>query len=134
MTLISSNVLGDSILALGLGIAFYYGLTGYACVVYYRRELFKSVKNLLFIGLAPLLGAMILTALFIKSCFDLGKTDAGSTVIFGVGGPLVIGLGAILIGIPFMLLCRWKLPEFFTRKPEVADPALVEAAAARLGS
>ncbi len=127
-------MLGDSILALGLGIAFYYGLTGYACVVYYRRELFKSVKNLLFIGLAPLLGALILTALFIKSCFDLGKTDAGSTVIFGVGGPLVIGLGAILIGIPLMLLCRWKLPQFFKRKPEVADPALVEAAAARLGS
>ena len=45
-------MLSDSILALGLGIAFYYGLTGYACVVYYRRELFKSVKNLLFIGLA----------------------------------------------------------------------------------
>jgi amino acid transporter len=134
MTLVSTNVLGDSILALGLGIAFYYGLTGYACVVYYRRELLKSVKNFLFIGMAPLLGALILTALFIKSCFDLGKTDSGSTVIFGVGGPLVIGLGAILLGIPFMLLCRWKLPEFFRRRPEVADPALVEAVATRGGS
>jgi amino acid transporter len=134
MTIVSNNVLTDSILALGLGIAFYYGLTGYACVVYYRRELFKSAKNLFFIGLAPLLGALILTALFIKSCFDLGKADAGSTVIFGVGGPLVIGLGALLLGIPFMLLCQWKLPAFFQRRPEVADPALVESAAARLGS
>ncbi len=134
MTLVSTNVLNDSILALGLGIAFYYGLTGYACVVYYRRELLKSAKNFLFIGMAPLLGALILTALFIKSCFDLGKTSAGSTVIFGIGGPLVIGLGAILLGIPFMLLCQWKLPDFFRRRPEVADPALVEAAAARGGS
>jgi amino acid transporter len=134
MTLVSTNVLNDSILALGLGIAFYYGLTGYACVVYYRRELLKSVKNFLFIGMAPLLGALILTALFIKSCFDLGKTDSGSTVIFGVGGPLVIGLGGILLGVPFMLLCQWKLPEFFRRRPEVADPALVEAVATRGGS
>jgi amino acid transporter len=134
MTIVSNNVLTDSILALGLGIAFYYGLTGYACVVYYRRELLKSAKNFFFIGLAPLLGAVILTALFIKSCFDLGKTDAGSTVIFGVGGPLVIGLGALVLGIPFMLLCQWKLPAFFRRRPEVADPALVDSAAARLGS
>ena len=35
--------------SLGLMIAFYYGLTGFACVVYYRRELFKSVKNFVFI-------------------------------------------------------------------------------------
>ena len=34
-------------------IAFYYGLTGYACVDVLPRELFKSVKNLLFIGVAP---------------------------------------------------------------------------------
>jgi amino acid transporter len=134
MTLVSTNVLNDSILALGLGISFYYGLTCYACVVYYRRELLKSAKNFLFIGMAPLLGALILTALFIKSCFDLGKTSSGSTVIFGIGGPLVIGLGAILLGIPFMLLCQWKLPEFFRRRPEVADPALVEAVATRGGS
>jgi amino acid transporter len=134
MTLISSNVLSDSILALGLGISFYYGLTGYACVVYYRHELFKSAKNLVFIGLAPLLGALILTALFIKSCFDLGKTDSGSTVIFGIGGPLVIGLGAILLGIPLMLICRYKFPEFFKRKREVADPALLESMTAGHGS
>jgi hypothetical protein len=53
-------------------------------------------------------------------------------VIFGVGGPLVIGLGAILIGIPLMLLYRWKLPAFFTRKPAVADPALRELGTKRL--
>jgi hypothetical protein len=72
----------------------------------------------------------MLTALFIKSCFDLAKTNSGSTVIFGVGGPLVIGLGALLIGIPFMLLAQWKLPEFFKRRSEVADPALVASSPA----
>jgi amino acid transporter len=130
MTIVSTNVLSDSISALGLGIAFYYGLTGFACVVFYRRHLFDSVKNALFIGLLPFAGGVILLALFIKSCFDLGKTDAGSTVIFGIGGPLVIGLGALLIGIPLMLLCQWKMPEFFKRRPEVASPELVASAPA----
>jgi amino acid transporter len=123
LTIISQNFLTDSILALGLGIAFYYGLTGVACVVYYRREIFKSAKNFLFIGLLPATGATVLAALFIKSCFDLGKKDAGDTVIFGVGGPLVIGLGALVLGIPLMLWANLKYPAFFKRKPEVADPA-----------
>ena len=40
----------------------------------------------------------------------------------------MIGLGAILLGIPFMLLCRWKMPAFFQRRPETADPALMGTA------
>ena len=35
-------------------IAFYYALTGFACAIYYRRELTKSVKNFFFIGVGPL--------------------------------------------------------------------------------
>ena len=35
---ISTNVLADSITGLGFQIAFYYGLTGFACALYYRRE------------------------------------------------------------------------------------------------
>jgi amino acid transporter len=123
ITIVSKNVLADSILALGLGIAFYYGLTGIACVVFYRRELFKSAKNFFFIGVLPLTGGLILFALFIKSCFDLGKTHSGSTSVGGIGGPLVIGLGALLIGIPLMLFAHWKFPNFFKRKPEIADPS-----------
>ena len=39
LTIISENILFDSLAALGLMIAFYYGLTGFACTIYYRREL-----------------------------------------------------------------------------------------------
>ena len=48
--LVSENILFDSLAALGLMIAFYLGLTGFACVVYYRHEIFKSAKNFLFVG------------------------------------------------------------------------------------
>ena len=60
LTLISENILFDSIAALGLMIAFYYGITGFACVIYYRRELTNSVKNFVFVGLAPLIGGLVL--------------------------------------------------------------------------
>ena len=50
---LSENFLYDSLTALSLMIAFYYALTGMACAIYYRRELTKSVKNFLFIGVGP---------------------------------------------------------------------------------
>ena len=49
-------MLGDAITGLGFQIAFYYGLTGFACIVYYRKEIFKSVTNFVMVGLAPFLG------------------------------------------------------------------------------
>jgi len=35
----ASGVFGDAVTALGFYIAFYYGLTGFACAWYYRRNL-----------------------------------------------------------------------------------------------
>jgi amino acid transporter len=120
LTAISQNVLSDSILALGLGIAFYYALTGFACVTYFRRELFTSVNRFVLTGALPALGALAMAALFVKSCFSLAKPDSGSTTLLGVGGPLVIGLGALALGGVLMVLAQLALPGFFTRKPEIA--------------
>jgi hypothetical protein len=42
----------------GLALALaWYALTGFACGIYYRREIPKTLRNLLFIGLAPAIGA-----------------------------------------------------------------------------
>ena len=117
LTFISPNVLADSITALGLGIAFYYALTGFACVVYYRRQLLQSIGNLVFVGILPGLGALCMVALFVKSCFELAKPSAGTTVIFGIGGPLVIGLGALLLGFVLMLLAQLSLRTFSAAAP-----------------
>ena len=121
LTMLSKNVLGDSILALGLGIAFYYALTGFACVIFFRRQLLQSASKFLFVSVLPALGAVIMLALFVKSCIDLAKPGAGATVILGVGGPLVIGLGALLVGVVLMIFAQIGMPEFFRRKPEVAN-------------
>jgi amino acid transporter len=126
---ISENFLYDTVTALALMIAFYYALSGIACVVYYRRELTRSVKNLVFIGLAPLAGAVMLGYLFIEAIrvfADPGESYTGQEFL-GLGVPLVIGLGFLLLGVVILVL--WRLAgheRFFSRKPlEAADPELV---------
>jgi amino acid transporter len=107
MTIISENFLADSIYSLGLAIAFYYGITGYACVWYFRRELFSTAANVVYKFLFPLLGALILTAAFVKSAIDMFDPDYGYTILFGVGGVFVIGIGSLLVGVVLMVV--WAL-------------------------
>jgi len=124
LTIASEDILFDSIAALGLMIAFYYGLTGFACAVYYRRELTKSAKNFLLIGIAPLLGGLILAWVFVKSVIDLSdpaNSESGNSW-FGLGPPLVIGIFFLILGVVLLLL-QWRAnPAFFRQRPEVADP------------
>jgi amino acid transporter len=125
MTLISDNFLADSIYSLGLAIAFYYGLTGYSCVWYFRRELFTSAYNVVYKFLFPLLGALALTAAFVLSAIDMFQPDYGYTVIWGIGGVFVIGIGSLLLGVVLMIV--WS---FFPRsKPFFRGESLNESTA-----
>jgi amino acid transporter len=116
LQVLSDNVLGASITAVGLAIAFYYALTGFTCVIYYRKSLFKSVKNFLFVGVAPLVGAGILTWMLIKAGSDFYKDTESYGELFGIGLSFVVGIGLLLLGIPLMLLWWMRSPEFFRRK------------------
>ena len=104
MTLISDNILQDSILSLGLAIAFYYAITGFACVWFFRRELTHSARDLWFKGIFPLLGALMLTYAFVQSLIDMWDVDYGYTTLLGVGGAFVIGVGSLLVGVVLMLV------------------------------
>jgi amino acid transporter len=131
---VSQNFLFDSLTALSLMIAFYYALTGFACAIYYRRELTKSVKNFLFIGVGPVIGGAILAFLFYKAVVEYAKVDdsySGSS-LFGIGIPVVLGVGLLLIGLVLMFVWRFTgHEEFFRRRREVVDPEI--AAGRRLG-
>ena len=119
-------MLYDSIAALGPDDRLLLGLTGFACTWYYRRTLTQSVKRFLLVGVAPFTGGAVLLFVFIRSCIDLGRADAGSTTYFGLGSPLVIGLGFMLLGV--VLMGIWRLAghrEFFARRPEAAEPESV---------
>lgn len=129
--LVSENFLFDSLSALALMIAFYYAFTGIACAVYYRRELRKSVKNFLFVGVAPVIGAVLLGYLFFKALVDYAdpaNSYTGSSW-FGVAPPAVIGVGFLVLGM--VLLAIWRRHQrepFFQRRREVAPPGLLESA------
>jgi amino acid transporter len=126
---VSQNILNDSITAIGFQIAFYYGLTGFACVVYYRRELFKSLKNFIMVGVAPFLGGSILAFIFVKAFLDYKTTSTDvnySGGFLGVGTPVAIGIGGLLIGAVLMLFANFVYPTFFKRKWETAQPGILE--------
>jgi amino acid transporter len=120
LTLVSQNILLDSIAALGLMIAFYYGLTGLACALYYRREARGSLKGLLFAVVAPAVGGVILTWVLVTSIIDLSdpaNSESGSWL--GLGPPLVIGIGFMLLGVVLMLAWSRGNPAFFRQRREV---------------
>ena len=116
------NVLGDSVTALGFGIAFYYGITGFACAWYYRRELTKNVRTFVYAGVLPVFGGLLLFGLFIKSFIDYSKPANTNTSFLGVGSPVVIGVGALVLGVILLIPARFAYPAFFRRKTEVYDP------------
>jgi amino acid transporter len=121
----NGDILNDSVTATAFGIAFYYALTAFACVIYYRRELGKSLKNFVFIGVVPALGGLAMLALFVMAFASYRQPDQDDTAFFGIGPSLVLGVGALLLGLIVMAVARLALPEFFKREVEVVDPALV---------
>ncbi len=121
-------VLGDSITGLGFAILFYYGLTGLACTIYFRHELFKSWRRALLVGLVPFLGFAAMAYIFIKDFITVNTPGYNLTApLLGVQTPIVIGIGGLLLGLVF-LAAQWIfMPDFFKRRPQTADPAILEA-------
>jgi len=105
LSLVSQNALADSVASLGLAVAFYYGVTAYACVWYFRRTLFESSRNLFFRGIFPLIGALAMTWAFVQSATDMIQPDYGYTAFGPIGGVFVLGVGMLVLGIPLMLAC-----------------------------
>jgi amino acid transporter len=136
LTLVSEDILFDSLAALGLMIAFYIGITGFACTIYYRRELTRSVKNFFFIGVGPTFGGVILFYLLVKNAIELAdpaNSESGNSW-FGLGPPLVIAVFFLLLGFILMWVQWKKVPAFFKRKPEVVAAGFLEGEAPAHGT
>ena len=114
LTFASENVLTDTIYSLGIMICFYYGLTAFACIWFFRNELFVNFTSFVFKFLFPLLGGIGLFGVLVVTLRDSASPDYGSGAsIFGVGLVLILGLGLILLGLVFMLVWRAKAPAYF---------------------
>lgn len=121
-TLISSNLLNALIGSIGLMIAFYYGLTGFACIWFYRKTLTSSFRNFIMRGLFPLLGGLMLLAVFIYGTIQfaapdwLTDDDGNNVTIFGIGAEAVVGIGGLVLGLILMGIWWIRHPDFFTGK------------------
>jgi amino acid transporter len=114
MRTLSENVLADTITALGMMICFYYALTAFACVWYFRHSLFDSLRHFLLRGLCPLLGGSLLSIIFWQTLFDSMSPGFGSgSHIAGLGLVFVIAVVILLLGLVLMCFARWKSPAFF---------------------
>jgi amino acid transporter len=114
MRFISEDVLWDTITALGMMICFYYGITAFAAVWYFRTQLFNSFRNFVFRLLFPLVGGIILAVLFFTTIIDSMDPDYGSgSNIGGVGLVFILGMAVIVSGIVIMIIQAIRRPAFF---------------------
>jgi amino acid transporter len=111
LSLLGENAYGDVLLAIGLQISFYYGITAFACVWYFRKDIAQGGKDLWLKGILPLLGGLILLFAFVKSAIDMWSPDygyLGGWTIPGtsveIGSVFLLGIGSIILGLPIMFL------------------------------
>jgi amino acid transporter len=113
LTLISANILADTIAAVGLMIAFYYGLTGFACVWFYRKTMWSRPRDILMQGLIPLLGGVLLLAAFVWASKTYFDPNYGYTSIGHIGGVFIIGIGSLAAGVVLMFIWQGISPAYF---------------------
>jgi amino acid transporter len=113
----AGQVIKDSVDSLGVMIAFYYGLTGFSCTWYYRKNLTSSVRNLFMQGILPTVGGLILFFILGWSFWYYWQPVNSYTHwgIFGrqIGGVFILDVGMLLLGVILMFTQQAFRPAFF---------------------
>jgi amino acid transporter len=115
-----SGVISDSVTALGAMIAFYYGLTGFACFWYWRKTLTQSTRNLWVRGILPLAGGLILWFAMFWFLWYNWVTPSNSYTTWTipgthrvVGGVIILDAVMIVLGIVLFFVMWAARPAFF---------------------
>jgi len=114
------HVIADAVSAIGLWIAFYYGLTGFACAWYYRKTLRRSSRELWMQGVLPTLGGLMLFFALIWSVKQDWNSDQGNTSWslpfsphWHIGGIFLIGALSLIVGLVLLVGYSLTRPAFF---------------------
>ncbi len=126
------NVIYDAVTAIGIYIAFYYGLTALSCVWYYRKTLTSSTRNLWMRGILPGLGWLIMWSAGIYSLQSDWTATFGYTfwtvpgLHWEIGGIFLIAFGAAMAGVLGFIYMRVTRPAYFRKETLTrATPTLV---------
>jgi amino acid transporter len=119
------NVIADAVTAIGLYIAFYYGLTGFACAWYYRKTLTSNARDLWMRGILPVLGGLIMYfaggwSLWLDWDVATGTSYTTWTMPFWphwqIGGTFIIAFVSALVGLLVAIYCRIVYPAYFRKQ------------------
>jgi amino acid transporter len=119
------QVIPDAVTALGLYIAFYYGLTGFTCIWYYRRALTQNARDLWMRGILPLLGGLIMYAAggyALWEDWDVGTGNSYTSFTmpfypyWHLGGAFVIFFLAAVAGLLAFAFMRLTAPAYFRKQ------------------
>jgi amino acid transporter len=128
-------VIADAVTAIGLYIAFYYGLTGFACAWYYRKTLRESQRNLWMRGILPALGGLIMYAAggwALWADWDVATGNSYTSWLMPfwphwyIGGAFLIAFLSALVGLIAGIIVRFVMPAYFRKQTLTrATPTLV---------
>jgi amino acid transporter len=98
------TIMTDAVGAIGIQISIYYALAGYSVIVLFRKMIFKSVKNFIFMGLWPLIGALFMTIMFIKVIPGLDHLTK------------LVGFGSLALGL-IPMIWYWSTGHLYFKMP-----------------
>ena len=91
----------------------YYAITSFACIWYFRSSLFSSARNFTLRFAMPLIGGLMMTAVFLFSAVSMLDPEYGTTTVLGVSGTFVMGVGSLAAGLAVMAV--------WSRRPAARD-------------
>lgn len=103
-----NGVTTDAVLAIGMQIAFYYGLTGIAATWYYRHLLLRSVKDFVFAGIFPFFGGLGFFYIFYEAALGLTQRQ------------FWLAIGSMLVGVPLLAWSWYHNPAYYRQRTESA--------------
>ncbi|MDR2378141.1 MAG: APC family permease [Bifidobacteriaceae bacterium] len=111
---ISDNVLTDTMYTTAIFICFYYGLTSFAAVWYFRRQWFLSFRNFWFQLFFPLVGGLFLAFMFVHEVIaSMSPTYGTGSNIKGVGLVFILSVAILAVGVGLLIYNNVRRPDFF---------------------
>lgn len=111
---ISESILEDSIHSVSIAICAYYTVAALSCAFYFHRTALNHWHTALSQVILPAVAAIILIAVGVLQASNMIDPNYGSSgSIAGLGAVFVIGVVALILGIPLMIMCNLHEPKFF---------------------
>ena len=114
LSLISESIVKDTIQSVSIAVCTYYTVAALACVLYFHRTAFNHWHTALSQVIFPAIASLVLIVVGVLQAWNMMDPNYGSGgSIAGIGAVFLIGVVALLFGIPLMAMCHVHQPRFF---------------------